>query len=116
MIAKAITYTALIGSSRNGIRNGNWQKLRFLDKALYRAAMWYAKHSGSIVNEMLVEKLLVLIGKLKETKGLRIFRRGLKKAVAILEKGEENGVFAWASSLRYWRKDPSYVFWLDTTR
>ena len=66
--------------------------MRFTDKALYRAAMGYAKSGGSIVNGMLVEKLLRLIERLKETKGMRIFKfkRGFKKAVAIVEKSEEN--------------------------
>jgi hypothetical protein len=78
--------------------------------------MWYAKHGRSIVNGLLVERLFGLIEKLKETKGIRIFRRGLKKAVEILEKGEENGVFVWAPSLKKWLKDRDYVFWLGTVR
>jgi hypothetical protein len=65
---------------------------------------------------MLLEKLLGFIERLKETKGVRIFKRGLKKAVAILEKGEENGVFVWAPSLKRWLKDRDYIFWLGTTR
>jgi len=116
MVIKAITYEECFTSFKKGLRNGNWRKLRFLDKALFRAAMWYAKRSGSIVNGLLVEKLLALIEKLKETKGKRIFKRGLKKAVAMLEKGEETGVFAWAPSLRYWLKNPDYIFWLGTVR
>jgi hypothetical protein len=115
MVIKAITYEECFTSFKKGLRSGNWRKLNFLDKALYRAAMEYAKHC-CIVNEMLVDKLLGFIEKLKETKGKRIFKRGLKKAVAILEKGEENGVFAWAPSLKKWLKDPDYVFWLGTTR
>ena len=47
---------------------------------------------------------------------MRIFKRGLKKAVAMLEKGEEKGVFVWTPSLRYWLKGPDYVFWLGTAR
>jgi len=70
------------------LRNGNWRKLNVLDKAFFRAASWYAKRGRSIVNEMLVEKL-------KETKGMRIFKRGLKKAVALLKDCEEKGVFVW---------------------
>lgn len=112
MVIKAtMTHEGLITSFKKGLRNGNWRKLNFLDEALYRAAMWYAKHH-SIVNGMLAEKLLALIEKLKETKDMRIFRRGFKKAVEMLEKGEENGVFVWASSLKKWLKDPDYVFWL----
>jgi hypothetical protein len=88
------------------------------NKALFRAAMGYAKHGRSIVNGMLVEKLFGFIERLKETKGMRIFkfRRGFKKAVEMLEKGEEKGVFVWAPSLKKWLKDPDYVFWLGTVR
>ena len=56
MFTTAITYTNLDATFRKGLRNGNWRKLRFLDKALYRAAIGYAKRGGSIVNGMLVEK------------------------------------------------------------
>jgi len=64
--------------------------------------MWYAKRGVSIVDETLVEKLLELAARLKETKGMRIFKRGYEKAVVLLEKGEEKGVFVWAPSLRCW--------------
>jgi len=112
MLTKGLTYEELITSFKKGLKNGNWRKLRFLDKALYRAAIGYAKCGGSIVNGKLVEKLLELAARLKETKGMRIFKRGFEKAVEMLNKGEEKGVFAWAPSLRYWLRDPDYVFWL----
>ena len=56
MLTKGITHEELIASLKKGLRNGNWRKLGFLDKALFRAAMWYAKRGVSIVDEMLVEK------------------------------------------------------------
>lgn len=111
-----LNYERLFTNFKKGQRNGNWRRLRFLDKALYRAAMWYAKHGGSIVNGLLVKKLLKLLEKLNETKGMRIFKRGYEKAVAMLQQGEEKGMFAWAPSLRYWLKDPDYIFWLGTVR
>ena len=77
--------------------------------------MGYVKHH-SIVNRLLVEKLLGVVERLKETKGMRIFKRGLKKAVELLEKGEEKGVFAWAPRLKDWLRDPDYIFWLGTVR
>ena len=52
----SMTYDELFATFRKGMRNGNWRKLRFIDKALFRAAMGYAKHGGSIVNRKLVEK------------------------------------------------------------
>jgi len=73
MMKTAFSYADLQRYWRKGLRNGNWRKLRFLDKALYRAAMGYARYGRSIANRMLVEKLLGLIERLKETKGMRIF-------------------------------------------
>jgi len=111
-----ITYEELKAIFRKSLRNGNWRHLNLLDKALYRASLWYAKHRGSIVNAALVKKLLALVEKLKETKGMKIFKRGLKKAVEMLEKYEENGIFVWAPQLKHWLKDPDYIFWLGTMR
>ena len=116
MLTTAISYIDLNATFRKGLRNGNWRRLRFLDKALFRAAMGYAKRGRSIVNEKLVEKLLGLAARLKETKGLRIFKRGYAKAVAMLDRGEEKGVFIWAPRLKDWLKDPDYIFWLGLGR
>ena len=95
------------------MRTGNWQRMNILEKAVYRAAIWYAKHQR-ITNRMLVEKLLGIIEKLKETKGMRIFKRGFERAAEMLEKGEEKGVFVWAPRLKDWLRDPDYIFWLGT--
>ena len=113
----AITCEELSTSLRKGRRNGNWKRLNRLQKALYRAALWYAKYRGSIiVNGELVEKLSRLVEKLKETKGMRIFKRGFERALKVLEEGEERGVFAWAPRLRSWLREPDYIFWLGTLR
>ena len=111
-----ITYGELTATFRKGLRNGNWRHLNPIDKALFRASLWYAKHRGSIVNASLVGKLMALVEKLKETKGKRIFKRGFKKAAEMLEKYEENGIFVWAPQLKHWLKDPDYIFWLGTMR
>jgi hypothetical protein len=93
MLTKDLTYiNALFTNFKKGVRNGNWRKLNFLDKALFRAAMGYAKYGGSIINGLLVEKLLELVARLKEiSKGMRIFKfkRGFEKAAEMLEKGKE---------------------------
>ena len=116
MSKEEITNEDLFASFKKGQRNGNWRKLSRLDKALYRASLWYTKRLGSIVNKTLVEKLLVLVEMLEATNGIRIFKKGLKKAVEMLDKGDETGVFIWAPRLRHWLKDPDYIFWLGTVR
>lgn len=110
-MTKVMSYVELNTIFRKGLRNGNWKKLKFMDKALYRAAMWYAKHGRSIVGGLVVEKLLEIIEKLKETKGMRIFKGGLKRATAML-RYEKKGVFVWAPQVKEWLKDPDYIFWL----
>ena len=106
------TYKELLTSFRKGQRNGNWRKLSRLEKALFMASLWYSRVKGAIINEMVVRKLSVLLDKLKATTGARIFKRGFEKAVALLNRSEEGGIFTWAPSLRKWLKDPDYVFWL----
>ena len=64
----------------------------------------------------LVKKLSALVEKLKETKRMRIFKRGFEKAVDLLKKSEEGegegeGIFTWAPQLKYWLRDPDYIFW-----
>jgi hypothetical protein len=107
---QTFTYKELLTSFRKGLRNGNWRKLRRLEKTLFMASLWYSRVQSAIINEMLVGKLSVLVDKLKATSGARVFKRGFEKAVALLSKSE--GIFAWAPSLREWLKDPDYVFWL----
>ena len=103
-------YEGFLTSFRKGQRNSNWRKLSRLEKALYRASIWYSRGQGAIINEKLVRKLSSLVERLKETKGARVFKRGFEKAVALLNN--RDGIFAWAPSLREWLKDPDYVFWL----
>jgi len=106
----------LLTGFKKGLRNGNWRRLSRLEKALHMTSLWYVKSRRSIVNATLVEKLLALIGKLKETKGIRIFKRGSEKAVELFNKYEERGVFTWAPQLKRWLRDPDYIFWLGTMR
>ena len=106
----------LLTCFKKGLRNGNWRRLSRLEKALYMASLWYVKSRGSIVNATLVEKLLTLLKRLKETKGMRIIKRGSEKAVELFNKYEERGVFTWAPQLKHWLRDPDYIFWLGTMR
>ena len=107
-----ILYEDILSSFRKGLRNGNWRRLSRLEKALYMASLWYLRVRGAIMNEKLVGMLSVLVDKMKETSGAKVFRRGYEKVVELLSKGEEKGVFSWAPSLREWLKDANYVFWL----
>jgi len=111
-MCKKFTHQEIFQKFRRGLRNGNWRKLNRLEKALYRASMWYARAQGEIVNDLVVNKLSVLMDRLVETVGTRIFRHGLKRAEKMSDICEKNRVFEWAPSLRAWLKDPDYIFYL----
>ena len=97
---------------KKGVRNGNWRRLNRLDRALYRASIWYSRHCGGIVNVLLVEKLSTIIETLRETPSVRIFKKGFEKAVELLKRYGASGVFSWAPQMMEWLKEPNYIFWL----
>jgi len=108
----ALTVDALFASFRRGLRNGNWKKLKEREKALFKAALCYLRRGGRIVSVSVLEKLRLLIEKLNETRGMRIFRKGFERAIEILNACKN---FAWFPSLKKWLKEPDYIFWLGTT-
>lgn len=109
-------YKDLLSSFRKGLRNGNWRLLNSLERALYRASLWYAKYNDRIVSMSLLDKLSELVKKLKATAGTKIFKRGFEKAVELTEKYEKKGVFIWMPQLKNWLKDPDYIFYLGVVR
>ena len=106
-----MTVDELFASFRRGLRNGNWKKLKASERALFKAALFYLKRGGRIVSALVLEKLRLLIDKLNETIGMRIFRRGFEKVLEILNACEN---FAWYPYLKKWLKEPDYIFWLGT--
>ena len=106
----AITGDMLSAIYRRGLRNGNWRKLKASERALFKAALFYLRRGGRIASALVLEKLRILIAKLNETIGMRIFRRGFERALGILRACEN----AFMAPLKKWLKDPDYIFWLGT--
>ena len=74
------SYTELLNLFRKGLRNGGWRRLDRLEKAFYRATLWYAKVKGEILNSKIISMLLGIAEKLRETLNVKIFRVGLERA------------------------------------
>lgn len=110
------TFSDLVRYQRKGLRNGNWRRLSFFERAFFRVSICYTKARSKIVNSRVVANLKAIIEKLTLTLGKKIFITGLEKTKEMLLKFEENGVFSWASELRGWLKDPKYIFWLGLAR
>ncbi|MGC9069163.1 MAG: hypothetical protein ACP5IZ_09370, partial [Thermoprotei archaeon] len=101
-----ITYLELFNYMKRGLRNGSWFKLSRLQKALYRAALSYAKHKGKIVNTELITQLYNIIEKLL-TPGLRILKRGFERARKLIE-AYKKGYLSWCPQILQWLTDPNY--------
>jgi hypothetical protein len=95
-----------------GLRNRNWFRLGWLDKALYNCALKLAKIKGEIKNLNLMVKLAKIILRLREKPKTVIFKFGLIKALALKKLYAYKGVFDWCLSLKNWLNEPSYIFWL----
>ncbi|HDS44982.1 MAG TPA: hypothetical protein ENN68_02605 [Methanomicrobia archaeon] len=124
-----VTHKMLRDKLRKGRIRGNWRVLDENEKALYRVALAYTKPKRrtarvngrrqeieigrTIVQTLLVQKLLELFEKLLETRGMKIFKRGFAKAVELQQRC---GTVVWASSLPQWLKDPDFIFWLGAMR
>ena len=105
------SHDQLLQCFRKSVRTGNWRRLSYRDKALFRASMDYLRRGGRILNESLLVKLERLVEQLLETRGAKIVKRGLAKATAILN-GIAQEMAVWVSQLKTWLKDPDYIFWL----
>ncbi|MBE0517085.1 MAG: hypothetical protein IBX41_06820 [Methanophagales archaeon] len=105
-------YAELLCHFRKSLRNGNWHRLSYLEKGLYRAILCYTKVKGEIVNAKLRAMVLRIVEKLRETPRLRILKAGQEKAKRILSTYMEKDVFDWCPELKGWLENPDYIFWL----
>ena len=106
-----LKYEELLNAFRKGLRNGNWKRLSRLERALYKAALCYARIRRIIVSSSLNKKLHAILDKLKETSGMRAFRRGFEKAVELIGMCGEC-VLGWVYTLKEWLMEPDYILWL----
>jgi len=111
-MSTVFTFSDLVLYQRKGLRNGNWGRLSFFERAFIRVSISYAKAEGKIVNSKVVANLKSIIEKLTLTFGKRVFIAGSEKSREWLMSFEEKGIFNWTPELRSWLKDPKYIFWL----
>jgi len=107
-----LTYERLRAVLEKAYRNGNWRRLSFFEKALYRGVMGLARLRGRIINPSLVEKVRTIISKLVQTPVARILHLAGEQASCLLELYGRNGVLQWAPSFKQWLKNPEYLLWL----
>lgn len=111
-IPNALGYNYLFRLWKKGFRNGNWNQLNRIEKALYIASLSLARMRGRIVNSKLILELLNIIHKIIETSGDKLMITAHHRAIKIFMKFQAIGLFEWAPQVKSWFNDPSYIFWL----
>jgi len=114
VLVRVLGYAELLSLLRRGFRNGNWRRLRLDDKAMFSAAVWYAKVKGRIINPRVLAQLLSVIERLKATVRTHILRSGRDKAEEMLNQYKNRGILEWLPRLKAWLNDLNYIFWLGT--
>lgn len=91
-------------------RNGNWNKLTRLERALYRASLELAKLRKKIVNRLLLSLLRGIIGKLLKKFSDEVLELGRRKAIE-LERIYQRSRLLPLCFLGLF-EDKDYLFWL----
>lgn len=113
---RVLSYGDLLNILRKACRNGNWRRLKGVEKALFKATLQLARLRGRIVNPTLLESVKNIVEKLLQTPATRILQLGRERASRLLQHYRVNGVFKWAPSVKSWLKDPDYLLWLGVSQ
>lgn len=112
----SLSHGDLLNIMRKAYRNGNWRRLKGVEKALFKASLQLARLRGRIVNPRLLESVKNIVEKLLQTPLTIILQLGREQASSLLRLYGENGVFKWAPDVKKWLKDPGYVLWLGVSQ
>jgi hypothetical protein len=110
-VLEIISYTDMLSLWRRGHRNGAIRKLTPIKRALFSAALSYAKMKGMIINQKLIGIVKGVAEQLKTSIGQKIFARGLLRSSEILKNSKMMRIFPFMGK---WINDDAYVFWLGT--
>ena len=99
--------------SVKGHRNGSWYKLRRVEKALFRASMWFTRVRSYIVSSKVSRMLRAIFQKLSGFKA--------KAASAGLERaGELKALYgkagSWATSVMKWLEETGFIIYLGVIK
>lgn len=97
---------------RRSLRNGTIGRLNPLQRGLLRAALAYSKMKGQIMNQRLVGMIRAVADRIFPGSGQRIFDRGMKRAMMMLENPRMKAF----SAVEKWIRCDSFIFWLGTDR
>ncbi len=94
------------------LRNGNWNRLAWMQRALYKACLWYVHMRGLIMSSRVVRLLQKVVEKLQTSRHSRILEIGRQKSRELDSICSSRGVFSWCPSLRTWFQEESYLLYI----
>lgn len=116
IVAQPFSYKDLAKVKIKAFRNGNWRRLKTVEKAFFNASLCLAKLRGRIINPSLVKAVKTIISKLLQVPADMIMQLAKKRASFLYQLYENNGVFKWAPHIRKWFNEPQYLFWLGVSQ
>jgi hypothetical protein len=106
------SYEELKSFKEKAYRNGNWRKLSFEEKVMYKAALALAKFRGKIVNLNLVQRIKEIVEKLLESPSVKLITLGRKVLVEKLKIYIKSKQFNLAKTLFILRNDVNFLMYL----
>jgi hypothetical protein len=110
------SYEDLVKVRLKAFRNGNWRRLKVVEKAFFNASLCLAKLRGRIINPSLIKAVKTIISKLLQVPKNMIMQLAKKHASLLYRLYENNGIFKWAPQIKKWFKEPQYLFWLGVSQ
>jgi len=108
-------YEELKGFKEKAYRNGNWRKLSFDEKVIYKAALALAKLRGKIVNLNLVQRIKEIVEKLLESPKVKLVSLGRKVLIEKLKIYIKSKQFYLARTLFSLRNDTNFLIYLGVS-
>ncbi|MGC8578361.1 MAG: hypothetical protein ACP5M7_10270 [Thermoproteota archaeon] len=108
----SFSYSELLTIRTKSYRNGNWRKLSFEERVMYKAALALAKLRGKIVNFNLVQRVKSIVEKLLESPKVKLVNLGRKVLVEKLKIYMKSKQFNLAKTLFILRNDVNFLMYL----
>jgi len=112
VLASAVGYEAMHRLQLQGFRNGCWRRLSGVERAFFRASMWYMRVRGKIVSARVVGLLYGILERLKSSVGLRLYGAGELRVRELSSAFVGNAVFSWCPRLEAWLREDRYILYL----
>jgi len=111
----SFSFEELKGFKEKAHRNGNWRKLSFDEKVMYKAALALAKLRGKIVNLNLVQRIKEIVEKLLESPRVKLISLGKKVLIEKLKIYMKSKQFYLARTLFSLRNDANFLIYLGVS-